>query len=106
MLQGASAAWKMPVAFIGVIVLPLGANAAEHASAIMFAMKDKLVSFHQLLYFIKNIFFTLIIIIIIIFPTLQDISLAVAIGSSTQLSMFLVSTIWMRLNSYLELLLA
>lgn len=35
----------MPVAFISVILLPIVGNAAEHASAIMFAMKDKLVSF-------------------------------------------------------------
>ncbi|XP_077238655.1 vacuolar cation/proton exchanger 3-like isoform X2 [Tasmannia lanceolata] len=58
-IQGASVAWKMPVAFISVILLPIVGNAAEHASAIMFAMKDKL-----------------------------DISLGVAIGSSTQISMF------------------
>jgi len=42
--QGASNAWEIPVAFISVILLPLVGNAAEHASAIMFAMKDKLVS--------------------------------------------------------------
>ncbi|XP_068642175.1 vacuolar cation/proton exchanger 5-like [Aristolochia californica] len=58
-LEGASIAWKMPIAFISVIVLPIVGNAAEHASAIMFAMKDKL-----------------------------DISLGVAIGSSTQIAMF------------------
>ncbi|XP_058110458.1 vacuolar cation/proton exchanger 5-like isoform X2 [Magnolia sinica] len=58
-IEGASLAWKMPVAFISVILLPIVGNAAEHASAIMFAMKDKL-----------------------------DISLGVAIGSSTQISMF------------------
>lgn len=32
------------MAFISVILLPIVGNAAEHASAIMFAMKDKLVS--------------------------------------------------------------
>jgi calcium/proton exchanger cax len=31
------------VAFISVILLPIVGNAAEHASAVMFAMKDKLV---------------------------------------------------------------
>jgi Ca2+:H+ antiporter len=31
------------VAFISVILLPIVGNAAEHASAIMFAMKNKLV---------------------------------------------------------------
>ncbi|XP_061365682.1 vacuolar cation/proton exchanger 5-like isoform X3 [Gastrolobium bilobum] len=60
-IEGASTAWKIPVSFISVILLPLVGNAAEHASAIMFAMKDKL-----------------------------DISLGVAIGSSTQISMFVV----------------
>ncbi|KAK6230013.1 hypothetical protein QUC31_001531 [Theobroma cacao] len=58
-IQGASEAWDVPIAFISVILLPIIGNAAEHASAIMFAMKDKL-----------------------------DISLGVAIGSSTQISMF------------------
>ncbi|RRT50593.1 hypothetical protein B296_00015357 [Ensete ventricosum] len=62
--QGASVAWNIPVAFISVILLPIVGNAAEHASAIIFAMKDKL-----------------------------DISLGVAIGSSTQISMFGVSLI-------------
>jgi calcium/proton exchanger cax len=42
--QGASDSLNLPVAFISVILLPIVGNAAEHASAIMFAMKDKLVS--------------------------------------------------------------
>ncbi|KAE8733488.1 Vacuolar cation/proton exchanger 2 [Hibiscus syriacus] len=58
-IQGASEAWDLSIAFISVILLPVIGNAAEHASAIMFAMKDKL-----------------------------DITLGVAIGSSTQISMF------------------
>lgn len=58
-IEGASASWNIPISFISVILLPIVGNAAEHASAIMFAMKDKL-----------------------------DISLGVAIGSSTQISMF------------------
>uniref|UniRef100_A0A803MII4 PPM-type phosphatase domain-containing protein n=1 Tax=Chenopodium quinoa TaxID=63459 RepID=A0A803MII4_CHEQI len=57
----ASDSWNMPVAFISVILLQIVGNAAEHASAIMFAVKDKL-----------------------------DISLGVAIGSSMQISMFVV----------------
>ncbi|KAG1334423.1 putative Vacuolar cation/proton exchanger 3 [Cocos nucifera] len=61
MLQGASESLNLPVAFISVVLLPLVGNAAEHASAIMFAVKDKL-----------------------------DITLGVAIGSSTQLSMFVI----------------
>ncbi|KAF7843164.1 vacuolar cation/proton exchanger 2-like [Senna tora] len=60
-LQGASESLNMPVAFISVILLPIVGNAAEHASAIMFAVKDKL-----------------------------DITLGVAIGSSTQISMFVI----------------
>ncbi|KAK4395009.1 Vacuolar cation/proton exchanger 2 [Sesamum angolense] len=66
-IQGASDSMNMPVAFISVILLPIVGNAAEHASAIMFAMKDKL-----------------------------DITLGVAIGSSTQISMFvgLCDSIW------------
>ncbi|KAL4581464.1 hypothetical protein LXL04_017679 [Taraxacum kok-saghyz] len=60
-IEGASDAMDVPVAFIGVVVVPVVGNAAEHASAIMFALKDKL-----------------------------DISLGVAIGSSTQISMFVV----------------
>uniref|UniRef100_A0A0E0KEQ7 Vacuolar cation/proton exchanger n=1 Tax=Oryza punctata TaxID=4537 RepID=A0A0E0KEQ7_ORYPU len=44
-IQGASESLNMPVAFISVILLPIVGNAAEHASAIMFAMKDKLIPF-------------------------------------------------------------
>ncbi|XP_044492898.1 vacuolar cation/proton exchanger 3-like isoform X2 [Mangifera indica] len=58
-ITGASTEMKMPVAFISVIVLPIVGNAAEHAGAVMFAMRDKL-----------------------------DLSLGVAIGSSTQIAMF------------------
>nr|ASM90204.1 Ca2+ cation antiporter 5 [Sesuvium portulacastrum] len=60
-IQGASDSWHMPVSFISVILLPIVGNAAEHASAIMFAVKNKL-----------------------------DITLGVAIGSSTQISMFVI----------------
>ncbi|KAK7261920.1 hypothetical protein RIF29_28244 [Crotalaria pallida] len=59
--QGASESLNMSVAFISVILLPIVGNAAEHAIAIMFAMKDKL-----------------------------DITIGVAVGSSTQISMFVV----------------
>lgn len=58
-IEGASVAMNIPVAFISVILLPIVGNAAEHAGAVMFAVKDKL-----------------------------DLSLGVAIGSSTQISMF------------------
>ncbi|CAN4089242.1 unnamed protein product [Withania somnifera] len=60
-IEGASDSMNMPMSFISVILLPIVGNAAEHASAIMFAMKDKL-----------------------------DITLGVAIGSSTQISMFVI----------------
>ncbi|XP_038987382.1 vacuolar cation/proton exchanger 3-like [Phoenix dactylifera] len=60
-IEGASDSLNLPVGFISVILLPIVGNAAEHASAIMFAMKDKL-----------------------------DITLGVAIGSSTQISMFVI----------------
>ncbi|CAA2933748.1 vacuolar cation proton exchanger 3-like [Olea europaea subsp. europaea] len=62
-IQGASESMNMPVAFISVILLPIVGNATEYASSIIFAMKDKL-----------------------------DITLGVAIGSSTQISMFVVMT--------------
>lgn len=42
--QGASVKLHVPVAFISVILLPIVGNAAEHAGAVMFAMKDKIVS--------------------------------------------------------------
>ncbi|VFQ79131.1 unnamed protein product [Cuscuta campestris] len=58
-IEGASVAMNIPVSFISVILLPIVGNAAEHAGAVMFAVKDKL-----------------------------DISLGVAIGSSTQIAMF------------------
>ncbi|KAH0895255.1 hypothetical protein HID58_057684 [Brassica napus] len=60
-IEGASVSWNVPISFISVILLPIVGNAAEHAGAIMFAMKDKL-----------------------------DLSLGVAIGSSIQISMFAV----------------
>ncbi|KAL7140499.1 hypothetical protein ABFS83_09G124000 [Erythranthe nasuta] len=60
-IQGASDSMNIPVAFISVVLLPIVGNAAEHASAIMFAMKDKL-----------------------------DITIGVAVGSSTQISMFVI----------------
>ncbi|XP_061373145.1 vacuolar cation/proton exchanger 3-like [Gastrolobium bilobum] len=60
-IEGASESLNMSMAFISVILLPIVSNAAEHASAIMFAIKDKL-----------------------------DITIGVAVGSSTQISMFVI----------------
>ncbi|CAJ2668392.1 unnamed protein product [Trifolium pratense] len=60
-IEGASKEFEMPVSFLSVILLPVIGNAAEHVGAVMFAVKDKL-----------------------------DISLGVAVGSSIQISMFVI----------------
>uniref|UniRef100_A0A7N0TG13 Vacuolar cation/proton exchanger n=1 Tax=Kalanchoe fedtschenkoi TaxID=63787 RepID=A0A7N0TG13_KALFE len=60
-IEAASDSWGVSMSFIGVILLPIVGNAAEHAGAIIFAFKNKL-----------------------------DISLGVALGSATQISMFVV----------------
>ncbi|KAK6157114.1 hypothetical protein DH2020_011362 [Rehmannia glutinosa] len=44
-IEGASVAMNIPISFISVIMLPIVGNAAEHAGAIMFAVKDKLIPF-------------------------------------------------------------
>ncbi|KNA06094.1 hypothetical protein SOVF_184270 [Spinacia oleracea] len=60
-IEAASDSWGVSVSFISIILLPIVGNAAEHAGAVIFAFKNKL-----------------------------DISLGVALGSATQISMFLV----------------
>ncbi|KAK9699119.1 hypothetical protein RND81_08G154000 [Saponaria officinalis] len=60
-IEDASESWGISVSFISIILLPIVGNAAEHAGAIIFAFKNKL-----------------------------DISLGVALGSATQISMFVV----------------
>ncbi|GLT55729.1 hypothetical protein SLA2020_288240 [Shorea laevis] len=60
-IEAASESWGVSVSFISIILLPIVGNAAEHAGAIIFAFKNKL-----------------------------DISLGVALGSATQISMFVV----------------
>ncbi|CAI0424203.1 unnamed protein product [Linum tenue] len=60
-IEDASNSWGLSVSFISIILLPIVGNAAEHAGAIIFAFKDKL-----------------------------DISLGVALGSSCQISMFVI----------------
>lgn len=73
------------MAFISVILLPIVGNAAEHAGAVMFAVKDKLVrSSIFSLYQNKGLLFFFSTYLV----PLQDISLGVAIGSSTQIAMF------------------
>lgn len=42
--QDASNSWGISVSFISIILLPIVGNAAEHAGAIIFAFKNKLVS--------------------------------------------------------------
>jgi hypothetical protein len=54
-IEGAAASWGVPDIFIGVIVIPIVGNAAEHAAAIIFALKNKM-----------------------------DIALGIAVGSATQ----------------------
>lgn len=56
-MQGASTALHMPMPFLTTILLPIVGNAAEHASAIVFAYKNRI-----------------------------EIALGVAVGSSTQVT--------------------
>jgi len=60
-IEGVSEEYGLPKAFIGVILLPIVGNAAEHATAVTCAAKGKM-----------------------------DLSLGVAIGSSTQIALFVV----------------
>ncbi|XP_075671182.1 vacuolar cation/proton exchanger 5-like [Castanea sativa] len=60
-IEGTAIALNIPLSFISVILLPLVGNAVDHASAITFAMKDKL-----------------------------DITLGVSIGSTTQIALFVI----------------
>lgn len=60
-IEAASDSWGISVSFISIILLPIVGNAAEHAGAIIFAFKNKL-----------------------------DISLGVALGSASQIALFVV----------------
>ncbi|XP_058214492.1 vacuolar cation/proton exchanger 3-like isoform X1 [Rhododendron vialii] len=60
-IENASESWGISVSFISIILLPIVGNAAEHAGAVIFAFKNKL-----------------------------DISLGVALGSATQIAVFVV----------------
>ncbi|CAN0928249.1 Vacuolar cation/proton exchanger 2 [Linum grandiflorum] len=62
-IQGASESSHLSMGFINVILIPIAGNSAAYATTIMFAIKDK-----------------------------QDITLGVAIGSSTQIAMFAEGT--------------
>ena len=59
-LHSAIDALGIPAAFIGLILIPVIGNAAEHASAVFFALRDKL-----------------------------DVTVEIAVGSSTQVAMFI-----------------
>lgn len=60
-IEAASESWELSVSFISIILLPIVGNAAEHAGAVIFALKNKM-----------------------------DITLGVSLGSATQISMFVV----------------
>jgi len=60
-IEGVTEQYGLPKAFIGVILLPIVGNAAEHATAVTTAAKGKM-----------------------------DLSLGVAIGSSTQIALFVL----------------
>jgi Ca2+:H+ antiporter len=73
-LEPAAKAWGLTQAFIGVILLPIVGNAAEHATAVVMAMHNKM-----------------------------DIAIGVAVGSSLQIALmvipFLVIISWMTGNT-------
>mmetsp|Transcript_9305 Transcript_9305/g.27858 ORF Transcript_9305/g.27858 Transcript_9305/m.27858 type:complete len:469 (-) Transcript_9305:53-1459(-) len=60
-IEGAAAAWGLSEAFVGFVLLPIVGNAAEHATAISMAYREKV-----------------------------DLAIAVALGSSTQISLFVI----------------
>lgn len=63
-IENAGKSYKISSVFLSVIVLPIVGNAAEHASAVIFAIKNKL-----------------------------DISIGVAVGSSTQIAVLVIPTL-------------
>ncbi|GAB2234954.1 hypothetical protein Droror1_Dr00004227 [Drosera rotundifolia] len=60
-IEDASRSWGISISFLSIILLPILGNAAEHAGALIFAYKNNL-----------------------------DLSLGIALGSATQISMFVV----------------
>ncbi|MBA0575605.1 hypothetical protein Golob_025327 [Gossypium lobatum] len=84
-IEAASETWGISISFISIILIPIVGNAAEHAGAIIFAFKNKLVinHTHLSLYLYLASFDCWK-------PEFQDISLGVALGSATQISMFAV----------------
>jgi len=68
-IEGAAVALRIPVAFVSTILLPIVGNAAEHAAAVIFAMKNKM-----------------------------ELSIGVAVGSATQITLlaipFCIAAAW------------
>ena len=60
-IEDAASASGIPIMFVSTIILPIVGNAAEHTSAIIFAYRNKM-----------------------------DISLGIAVGSATQISLFVI----------------
>ncbi|WCJ28065.1 Vacuolar cation/proton exchanger 3 [Euphorbia peplus] len=60
-IEEASESWGLSVSFISIILLPIVGNAAEHAGAVIFGLKNQL-----------------------------DISLGINLGSATQISIFVI----------------
>jgi len=60
-IRGAAAELSVPDLFLGTIVIPIVGNAAEHAAAIIFAAKNKM-----------------------------ELALGIAVGSATQISLFVI----------------
>merc|ERR1719382_446348 len=60
-LEKAATGWGVPDLFLGTIVIPIVGNAAEHAAAIIFAVKNKM-----------------------------ELSLGIAVGSAVQIALFVV----------------
>mmetsp|Transcript_7585 Transcript_7585/g.22517 ORF Transcript_7585/g.22517 Transcript_7585/m.22517 type:complete len:150 (-) Transcript_7585:406-855(-) len=68
-LEAAAVGWGVPDLFLGTIIIPIVGNAAEHAAAIIFAVKNKM-----------------------------ELAVGIAVGSSIQIAIFcvplLVVTAW------------
>mmetsp|Transcript_4979 Transcript_4979/g.15714 ORF Transcript_4979/g.15714 Transcript_4979/m.15714 type:complete len:373 (-) Transcript_4979:567-1685(-) len=60
-LEGAAEGWGVPDLFLGTIIIPIVGNAAEHAAAIIFAVKNKM-----------------------------ELAIGIAVGSSIQIALFCV----------------
>lgn len=59
-IEEASDTWGLSVSFLSIILLPIVGNAAEHAGAVIFAFKNKLVN-NLLILIINNIMLLIIL---------------------------------------------